>query len=58
MADAGVAECGPGGEVEELSFPADGLGSFAEHGVVEESVAGFGVVAPPSSTSAVTSLAP
>jgi hypothetical protein len=41
----GVAECGPGGEVEELSLVADGVGSFAEHGVVEESVSGFGVVA-------------
>ena len=43
---AGVADRGPGDEVQQLTSSSDGVGSFAEHGVVEEPVAGLGVVAP------------
>ncbi|MGI9624048.1 MAG: hypothetical protein ACR2PK_14525 [Acidimicrobiales bacterium] len=28
-----------------MALPADGVGSFAQHRVIEEAVAGFGVVA-------------
>ena len=41
----GVAAGGPCEEVEQLAVSADGVGSFAQHRVVEQPVAGFGVVA-------------